>query len=344
MSLFVRPLFDGPVDIVGDIHGEIEALDALLLRLGYDRDGNHPRGRRLVFVGDLVDRGADSPAVVERVASMVVADRAQCVLGNHELNLLLRKSKEGNGWFQPPESDHDHARGHFRDVVRATPSQRKYFMDWFATLPVALVRDDLRVVHACWHDDHVNALASETRPVVDAYAAHEAGIRASLAQSGTFLQRDRELDDWGHLLCDREATVPLLAGVAAIDSLRQSDHPFKALTSGLERPTSEPFFASGKWRMTERVMWWADYLGAPSVVMGHYWRWPGAEADATARSRGPNLFEGHDSFDWIGPRRNVMCIDWCVGLRWRERQAGAATFEGKLGALRWDTRTIILDH
>lgn len=46
----VRSLFPGALDIVGDVHGEIDALRALLARLGYDQHGEHRHGRRLVFV------------------------------------------------------------------------------------------------------------------------------------------------------------------------------------------------------------------------------------------------------------------------------------------------------
>ena len=50
----VQPLFDGPLDVVGDVHGEIDALRSLLSHLGYSHDGReHPNHRRLVFVGDL---------------------------------------------------------------------------------------------------------------------------------------------------------------------------------------------------------------------------------------------------------------------------------------------------
>ena len=52
----VKPLFDGPIDIIGDVHGEIGALHSLLTHLGYDSEGDHPQGRRLVFVGDLTDQ------------------------------------------------------------------------------------------------------------------------------------------------------------------------------------------------------------------------------------------------------------------------------------------------
>ncbi|MEU3516785.1 polynucleotide kinase-phosphatase [Streptomyces sp. NPDC006654] len=73
----------GPFDIVGDIHGCARELESLLTKLGY-QDGVHPEGRTAVFVGDLVDRGPDSPGVLRRVMSMVGSGDALCVSGNHE--------------------------------------------------------------------------------------------------------------------------------------------------------------------------------------------------------------------------------------------------------------------
>ncbi|MFB7991351.1 polynucleotide kinase-phosphatase [Streptomyces sp. NPDC056002] len=73
----------GPFDIIGDIHGCAAELETLLTRLGYV-DGVHPEGRTAVFVGDLVDRGPDSPGVLRRVMGMVSSGHALCVPGNHE--------------------------------------------------------------------------------------------------------------------------------------------------------------------------------------------------------------------------------------------------------------------
>ncbi|MFE3772473.1 polynucleotide kinase-phosphatase [Streptomyces sp. NPDC059122] len=86
----------GPFDIVGDIHGCRSELETLLGRLGYElaRDGQgravdavHPEGRTAVFVGDLVDRGPDSPGVLRLVTGMVASGHALCVSGNHENKL-----------------------------------------------------------------------------------------------------------------------------------------------------------------------------------------------------------------------------------------------------------------
>ncbi|MFG2854898.1 polynucleotide kinase-phosphatase [Streptomyces mirabilis] len=84
----------GPFDIIGDIHGCASELETLLGKLGYV-DGAHPEGRTAVFVGDLVDRGPDTPGVLRRVMSMVAAGDALCVPGNHEnkLGRYLKGSK-----------------------------------------------------------------------------------------------------------------------------------------------------------------------------------------------------------------------------------------------------------
>jgi polynucleotide kinase-phosphatase len=89
----------GPFDIVGDVHGCRAELETLLVTLGYrlirdaeDRpvDAVHPEGRTAVFVGDLVDRGPDSPGVLRLVMGMVAAGTAICVPGNHEQKLARK--------------------------------------------------------------------------------------------------------------------------------------------------------------------------------------------------------------------------------------------------------------
>ena len=87
----------GPFDVVGDVHGCRAELEQLLGDLGYALvrdeqgrpvDATHPDGRRAVFVGDLVDRGPDSPGVLRLVMGMVGAGHALCVPGNHEHKLV----------------------------------------------------------------------------------------------------------------------------------------------------------------------------------------------------------------------------------------------------------------
>ena len=83
----------GPFDIIGDIHGCHTELVDLLGTLGYevDADGSsarHPTGRRACFLGDLVDRGPATPAVLRLVMGMVDEGTALCIPGNHEAKLL----------------------------------------------------------------------------------------------------------------------------------------------------------------------------------------------------------------------------------------------------------------
>jgi protein phosphatase len=88
-----RSLEHGPFDIIGDVHGCYDELVGLLTELGYEisEDGSnasHPDGRRAVFLGDLVDRGPNTPGVLRLVMGMVAAGSALCVPGNHEKKLV----------------------------------------------------------------------------------------------------------------------------------------------------------------------------------------------------------------------------------------------------------------
>ena len=81
----------GPFDMVGDIHGCHDELIELLGVLGYMKTNEtyvHPDGRRAVFLGDLVNRGPATPAVLRTVMAMVRAGSALCVPGNHDVKLM----------------------------------------------------------------------------------------------------------------------------------------------------------------------------------------------------------------------------------------------------------------
>ncbi len=89
----------GPFDIIGDIHGCYVETVELLEKLGYQwtevsydnhtygRQISHPEGRKVIFLGDLVDRGPQSPEVLKLVMSMVQGGMALCVPGNHDTKL-----------------------------------------------------------------------------------------------------------------------------------------------------------------------------------------------------------------------------------------------------------------
>lgn len=93
----------GPFDIIGDIHGCCDELEQLLDKLGYrtittdEHDPlwtnavySHPEGRRVIFLGDLVDRGPRILDVVRIVRNMVQQGTGFCIPGNHDMKLLRK--------------------------------------------------------------------------------------------------------------------------------------------------------------------------------------------------------------------------------------------------------------
>ena len=93
----------GPFDIIGDVHGCCDELEALLQTLGYakvaDTTGDtlwggpiyrHPTGRTAIFLGDLVDRGPRILDTVRLVRTMVAGGSALCIPGNHDMKLMRK--------------------------------------------------------------------------------------------------------------------------------------------------------------------------------------------------------------------------------------------------------------
>ncbi|SDX77811.1 polynucleotide kinase-phosphatase [Amycolatopsis xylanica] len=96
-EIVIEPLLNdrrevtGPFDVIGDVHGCREELEELLAVLGYVQGADglaHPEGRVALFVGDLVDRGPDTPGVLRLVMDMAANGSAMVVCGNHEQKLV----------------------------------------------------------------------------------------------------------------------------------------------------------------------------------------------------------------------------------------------------------------
>lgn len=84
------PRPDPPVCVVGDVHGRLDLLERMLDLVAARRAAPGGAAARLVFAGDLIDRGPDSAAVLARVMAMVAASggATRAVMGNHERMLL----------------------------------------------------------------------------------------------------------------------------------------------------------------------------------------------------------------------------------------------------------------
>lgn len=98
----------GPFDVIGDVHGRLDQLLALLVRLGYRVEAGagavpkavHPGGRKAVFVGDLCGDGPDSLGVVQLVRGMAAANAALSVPGDRDERLAPALPPDERGFLE----------------------------------------------------------------------------------------------------------------------------------------------------------------------------------------------------------------------------------------------------
>ena len=145
-------------DIIGDIHGHSAKLEGLLVKLGYEAsDGvfRHPK-RRVLFLGDYIDRGPDVRGVLHIVRAMVDADEAVALAGNHEVNAVHYHTTGRDGEPLRPHSKVK-AEQHAATLAQFAEHGDEWqeWLSWFAQLPLFFETDDFRAVHACWSDEHV---------------------------------------------------------------------------------------------------------------------------------------------------------------------------------------------
>lgn len=149
------------IDIIGDIHGHADKLEELLLKLGYNKTNHiyaHP-DRKVLFVGDYIDRGPKIRETLEIIKAMVDADNAIALMGNHEYNALCFHLLEANG---------GHLRKHLiKNIIQHyetlkqfqnRQSEYEYYIEWFKTLPLYYENEAFRAVHACWDDNNIEYL------------------------------------------------------------------------------------------------------------------------------------------------------------------------------------------
>jgi bis(5'-nucleosyl)-tetraphosphatase (symmetrical) len=137
--------------LIGDIQGCDAALERLLAEVGFS-----PSRDRFVLLGDAVNRGPDSLAVLRRLRALDGA--ADTLLGNHDLHLLAVAA----GVRAPHRSD-------TLDAILAAPD-RAALLDWLRQRPLALLERGWLLVHAgvlpAWTAQQVLALAAEVQQVL----------------------------------------------------------------------------------------------------------------------------------------------------------------------------------
>ena len=148
-------------DIIGDIHGHADELVELLNKLGYEKeDGVYTHStRKVLFVGDYIDRGPKIKETLEIIRAMVDSGNAIALMGNHEYNALC---------FHFQETEGGHLRKHlikniiqhYETLKQFQNKQKEYeeYLEWFKTLPLFYETATFRAVHACWDDDNIEYL------------------------------------------------------------------------------------------------------------------------------------------------------------------------------------------
>lgn len=303
-------------DIIGDIHGYASVLKRLLVKLDYVEDAGvwrHPQ-RKVIFLGDFIDRGPEQVEVVEIARRMVEAGHALAVMGNHEFNAVawatVDEARPGE-FLRAHSSKNRHQHAAFLEQIGEGSPAHQEAIAWFKTLPLFLDLDALRVVHACWHPAQLKVLASHI----------DEGNRV-------------KEQSWPMLCSEGNASFEALETI-----LKGMEIP---LPTGVEYRDKD-----GHVRRNTRTYWWRTkeglsyrelamvppeliaqiphepvpqelqpgYDGVKPLFIGHYWM-----------SGVPKLISDH-----------IACLDWSV--------AGSNAANARLCAYRWSGETVLsADH
>jgi len=265
-------------DIIGDVHGHADALEALLGSLGYVKTGStwgHSE-RQAVFVGDLIDRGAHQIRTVQLVRSMVDGGTAQMVLGNHEYNAVAYAIEEpvGSGNFLRKHSENN-VRQHevFLAEVKGSAFYDE-FLDWFCTLPLwlelSLGDARLRVVHACWHSKSIELL----RPMLSASGSLSPELMFATSQKGSpeydaleIVLKGPEIELDGRVYLDKGGHPRGRARRRWWDHEAATLRQAALIPTGSKSPDRQPFPDLPETPI-DRSDAYADDI---PVVVGHYW-------------------------------------------------------------------------
>ena len=287
----------------------------MLGRLGYRPRGEgfaHDGGRRVIFLGDFVDRGPQVGRVLRIVRAMVDAGDAFAVIGNHEFNAIAYHTPDADrpGEFLRPHS-RKNVEQHYETASQLGGEVGRW-VDWFRTLPPTFDRDGVRAVHACWDEEAIAALDRALNRAVAGGGWTDA-VMADAARPGGPLYAAADV-----VLKGREADLP--PGVSYADKGGHERHRMRC--KWYRRPTTATTF--GEYSLSGQPLP-CDATLTDGVV-------------AAARpypADGPPVFVGHY---WLSGDRpavladNVACLDYSVAKR------------GMLCAYRWDGERQLSDE
>jgi hypothetical protein len=291
-------------DIIGDIHGQAGILESLLRNLGYNNAGDtwiHPGGRKVIFVGDFIDRGPEIRRTLHIVRAMVEAGDGLAIMGNHEYNALCYAKPDGNGgFFRPHTKGNANQHAATLEAFRGREDEWKGYLEWFTKLPLFLDMSGLRVVHACWDARAIQAIdpgGGFSEDMLHAYGTQHSPTQ----KAADLLLKGPEVNLPNHLnYTDKEGIVRKEARIKWwLNSPRMT---YREIT--MQLPFVPPDEAVPK-KFHSRLCGYPS--DAPPVLFGHYGYLKPADSLAG----------------------NVACIDLGVSLG------------GPLCAYRWDNERIL---
>ncbi len=152
-------------DIIGDIHGYGTRLTALLEKLGYRKINGryqHRESRKVIFLGDLIDRGTENFKTLDIVKNMHDNQQALMVMGNHEFNALCYHTPTRNNTFIRPHIEKNTIQhlATLDEIETRGQEEWRVYLEWFRSLPLFLDLDNLRAIHACWDQKEIEVIKS----------------------------------------------------------------------------------------------------------------------------------------------------------------------------------------
>ncbi|TPG34197.1 metallophosphoesterase [Mycolicibacterium hodleri] len=314
----------GGYDIIGDVHGCATALKELLDVLGYRVNASsgayeYP-DRQAIFVGDLVDRGAEHVDVLQIVKRMTDGGSAQIVMGNHEFNAIAYDTPhpDRSGVFLRPRTEKN-SKQHKAFLEQVDADARTDYLDWFMSFPLWLDLGGIRVIHACWHEPSMREVRAALGS--DRFSSREQFIRATtkgdpLYEAIEVLLKGPEIELGTHGMppyYDKDGHARTKARVAWWKDDATTLRELAVMDGNFETADGEryPTLPDVEVAESERSF---SYRGEVPVFYGHYWRSGRPQAG-------------------VDFSRRTACVDF------------SAIKSGMLAAYRWDgEREIRDDH
>nr|WP_290702460.1 metallophosphoesterase [Halomonas sp. UBA3074] len=302
-------------DLIGDVHGCGATLAALLEKLGYhQRNGVycHPR-RKVIFLGDLIDRGPRIRLAVTIARRMVEQGEAYIVMGNHEYNALAYTHPGPAGshkrWLREHTPRHNRIIQDTLEQYRDYTNEWEDTLAWFKTIPLCLEIDGIRVVHACWD-----------QALIDAF-------------------KQRRPDQCMDIAFLVESTKPGTQAYKILDRLTRGPHV--SLPEGIAIHSGDGFtrksFRAHFWAKDPQQ--WGDVVFQPDNLPGDLETQVLSNEERQQLSyygpEQPPLFIGHYWCEGIPalPASNIACLDY------------SAVKYGRLVAYRWSGESVLnADH